>query len=132
MSTLWTPEPEFNKEELFASMRAQGLHIDDGLLQEFQEQGLMLHPRRRGRGRARGNPGVWTRHQRDLLQSLCHARERQGMHSIALRCNLPVWVWLYWGDHYGIPLEQVRRVMKTWAIRQESFRSRNHGGPPGK
>ena len=37
MSSLWTPEPEFNKEELFASIRAQGLHIDESLLQEFQE-----------------------------------------------------------------------------------------------
>ena len=121
MSIVWTPEPEFNKEELFASIRARGLHIDDSLLQEFQEQGLMLHPRRRGKGPSGGNPGVWTRHQRDLLQSLCHARERQGMHSIALRCNLPVWVWLYWGDNYGVTLEQVKQVMKTWAIRQEKL-----------
>jgi hypothetical protein len=27
MSKLWTPEPEFDKEELFASIEAEGLHI---------------------------------------------------------------------------------------------------------
>ncbi len=118
MSTLWTPEPEFRKEELFASIRAQGLHINDSLLQEFQEYGWMLPPRRRSRGRGRGIQSVWTRHQRDLLQSLCHARERKGVHSVAQLCNLPVWVWLYWGDGYGVTLEQVKRVMHTWATRQ--------------
>jgi hypothetical protein len=119
MSKLWTPEPEFDKEELFAFIEEAGLHINDSLLQEFQEQGLMLPRRRRFRGRDGSDPGVWTQQQRDLLRSLCHARERQGMHSIALRCNLPVWVWLYWGDKYGVTLKQVKRVMKTWAIRQE-------------
>jgi hypothetical protein len=119
MSKLWTPEPEFDKEDLFAFIEEAGLHINDSLLQESQEQGLMLPRRRRFRGRDGSDPGVWTQQQRDLLRSLCHARERQGMHSIALRCNLPVWVWLYWGDNYGVTLKQVKRVMKTWAIRQE-------------
>jgi len=119
MSKLWTPEPEFDKEELFASIEAEGLHINDSLLQEFQEQGLMLPRRRRSKGRDGSDPGVWTQQQRDLLRSLCHARERQGMHSVALRCNLTVWVWLYWGDTYGVTLEQVKQVMKSWAVRQE-------------
>lgn len=118
MSKLWTPEPEFTKEELFASIEAEGLHINDSLLQEFQEQGLMLPCRRKSKGRDGSDPGVWTQQQRDLLRSLCHARERQGMHSVALRCNLPVWVWLYWGDSYGVTLEQVKQVMKSWAARQ--------------
>jgi len=121
MIKLWKPEPEFDKEELFASIRAQGLYIDNSLLQEFQEQGLMLPPRRQSKGRFGSNPGVWTRHQRDLLRSLCHARERQGMYSVAQRCNLPVWVWLYWGDSYGVTLEQVEKVMKTWATRQKDL-----------
>ncbi len=81
MSKLWTPEPEFDKKELFASIEAEGLHINDSLLQELQEQGLMLLRRRRSKGRDGSDPGVWTQQQRDLLRSLCHARERQGMHS---------------------------------------------------
>ena len=122
MVELWKPEQQmFTKEEVFAYIRSFGLHINDSLLQEFQEQGVMTNPRRRSRGRAKGNPGVWTRQQRDLLKSLCHARERQGMRSVAQRCNLPVWVWLYWGDGYGVTLDLVRRAMRTWALRQQSI-----------
>ena len=117
---LWKPEQqEFKKEEVFAYIRSFGLHINDSLLQEFQEQGVMTAPRRRGRGRAKGNPGVWTLQQRNLLYSLCHARERQGLRSVAQRCNLPVWVWLYWGDEYGVTLDLVRRAMRTWASHQQ-------------
>ncbi len=122
MVDLWKPKQKlFRKEELFAYIRGSGLQINDSLLQEFQEQGLMLPPRRRSRGRAKGNPGVWTLQQRNLLYSLCHARERQGLHSVAQRCTLPVWVWLYWGDEYGVTLNQVRRVMRTWALHQQNI-----------
>lgn len=108
----------FEKKELFASIRGCGLKIDDSLLQEFQEQRLMIPPRRQGKGRGKGNPGLWSLHQRNLLCSLCHMQQKRGVRQVAQRCNLPVWVWLYWGDEYGITLNQVKQVMKTWAERQ--------------
>lgn len=130
MMELWKPEQqEFKKEELFAYIRSFGLQISDSLLQEFQEQGVMTTPRRRSRGRAKGNPGVWTLQQRNLLYSLCHARERQGLRSVAQRCNLPAWVWLYWGDGYGVTLDLVRRAMRTWASHQQNIsRKESHKG----
>jgi hypothetical protein len=112
-------EQFFEKKELFAYIRGRGLKIDDSLLQEFQEQGLMIAPRRRGRGRGRGNPGLWSLQQCNLLCSLCHLQQKRGVRHIAQRCNLPVWVWLYWGDEYGITRDQVKHVMKTWAERQQ-------------
>jgi len=105
----------FNKKELYAYIRSYGFAIDDSLLEEFQKQGLMLPPQRRGKGRAKGVPGLWTRQQADLLRSLCMMREKHKIHHVAQRCNLPVWVWLYWGDEWGVTLDQVKRVMKTWA-----------------
>jgi len=105
---------------LFASIRAYGLQIDDSLLQEFQEQGVMLPAQRRGRGRGKGNRGLWTPRQRDLLRTLCLMRERHNIRSVAQRCNLIVWIWLYWGDEWGITIEQVQHVMKTWAKYQQS------------
>lgn len=113
-------QPLLEKKELFTSIRSYGLQIDDSLLQEFQEQGVMLPAQRRGRGRGKGNRGLWTLRQRDLLRTLCLMRERHNIRSIAQRCNLIVWIWLYWGDEWGITLEQVQHVMKTWATYQQS------------
>jgi len=104
----------FNKKELYAYIRSYGFTIDDSLLDEFQKQGVMLPPQRCGKGRA-GVPGLWTRQQADLLRSLCMMREKHKIHQVAQRCNLPVWVWLYWGEEWGVTLDQVKRVMKTWA-----------------
>ncbi len=105
----------FDKKELYAYVRSYGFAIDDSLLEEFQKQGLMLPPQRRGKGRAKGVPGLWSRQQADLLRSLCMMREKHKIHQVAQRCNLPVWVWLYWGDEWGVTLDQVKQVMKTWA-----------------
>ena len=105
----------FDKKELYAFVRSFGFTIVDSLLEEFQKQGLMLPPQRRGKGRAKGVPGLWTRQQADLLRSLCMMREKHKIHQVAQRCNLPVWVWLYWGDEWGVTLDQMKRVMKTWA-----------------
>jgi hypothetical protein len=99
-----TTEQLLEKRELFASIRGCGLKIDDSLLHEFQEQGMMLPPRRRGKGRGKGNPGLWTLQQRNLLYSLCRLQQR-GIRHIGQRCNLPVWIWLYWGDEYGVGLQ---------------------------
>ncbi len=113
----------FDKKELYAYVRSFGFTIDDSLLEEFQKQGLMLPPQRLGKGRAKGVSGFWTRQQADLLRSLCMMREKHKIHQVALRCNLPVWVWLYWGDEWGVTLDQVKRVMKTWA-KYQRFPSR--------
>ena len=118
-----TDKQSFDKKELYAYIRSFGFTIDDSLLEEFQKQGLMLPPQRRGKGRAKGVPGVWTHQQADLLRTLCMMREKHKIRQVARRCNLPVWVWLYWGDEWGLTLHQVKRVMKTWA-KYQRFPSR--------
>ncbi len=112
----------FTKKEMFHYIHSQGLRVDDSFLEALQKQGLMLPPSdRKGKGRGKGNPGLWSGHQVELLKSLCHLRDQRKLHSVAARCNLPVWVWLYWGEDYGITLEQVRHVMITWAKRVQSL-----------
>lgn len=113
-----TDKQFFDKKELYAYVRSFRYTIDDSLLEELQKQGLMLPPQRRGKGRAKGVPGLWTRQQADLLRNLCMMRDKHKIHQVAPRCNLPVWVWLYWGDEWGVTLDQVKRVMKTWAKHQ--------------
>src|SRR5205823_4957249 len=36
--------------------------------------------------------------------------------TIADLCNLPVYLWLFWGDEFA-PLRQVRRAMNSWLTR---------------
>jgi hypothetical protein len=121
-----TDKQFFDKKELYAYVRSFGYTIDDSLLEEFQKQGVMPPPQRRSKGRARGVAGLWTRQQADLLRTLCMMRDKHKIYQVAPRCNLPVWVWLYWGDEWGVTLEQVKRVMKTWAkSRQYSSRARS-------
>ena len=80
----------------------------------------MLPPQRRGKGRGKGVPGLWSRQQADLLRTLCMFRDKHKIHKVAVRCNIPVWVWLYWGDEWSVTLDQVKRVMKKWASYQRS------------
>lgn len=114
-----TDKQFFDKKELYAYIRSFGFTVDDSLLEEFQKQGLMIPPQRRGKGRAKGVPGLWTRQQADLLRTLCMMRDKHKIHQVAPRCNIPIWVWLYWGDEWGVTLDQVKRVMKTWAKYQQ-------------
>lgn len=115
-----TDKEFFEKKELFAYVRSHKFGIDDSLLEEFQKQGLMPPPQRHGKGRAKGTSGVWTHQQADLLCTLCMMRQKHKIHQVAKRCNLPVWVWLYFGDEWGVALDQVKQVMKRWAEYQRS------------
>ncbi|HEU5382411.1 MAG TPA: hypothetical protein VFV38_43925, partial [Ktedonobacteraceae bacterium] len=124
MRATGAPPNWLDKRTLFQHVRAAGLKIDDITLDEFQKQGLMRPPLRASRGRY-GNPGYWSPQQADLLRSLCLACQRKGAKSVAARCILPVWVWLYWGDEHGITLEQVQHIMFTWAQRMQHGLSRD-------
>lgn len=124
----------FTKKQMFHALHSQGLRVDESFLEDLQKLGLMRPPsHRKGKGRGMGRvSGLWSGQQVELLKSLCQLRDRQKLHSVAARCNLPVWVWLYWGDDYGITLEQVQQVMTTWAkrvqflSREEAHRGAHH------
>ncbi len=124
MRSAGVPPGWLDRNALFQHIRAAGLKIDDSTLDEFQKQGLMLPPLRASRGRY-GNPGYWSPQQAELLRSLCLSSQRKGAKSVATRCILPVWVWVYWGDEHGITLEQVQHIMHTWTQRMQRGLSRD-------
>jgi hypothetical protein len=66
----------------------------------------------KGRGKGRGALFLWSPNQLELLLLLL-AKSRE-VSRVRVLLNLPVGVWLYWGDEY-IPLRQVRRAMENWA-----------------
>jgi len=87
------------------------------LLHDWTGLGLLDHPARPGRGRRVGGWGVsWPETQRSLWLLLL--QKRKGVKRIETLCNVPVSIWLIWGDSY-VPVGQVRRAMETWAGRWE-------------
>ncbi|SRR6266567_1220745 len=114
----------FETQEVLAYAQAQGLKVNQHLVDYWRKQGLLGHPQVRGKGRAKGVVGLWTRQQRALLLGLLTQRQRYRVHQINL-CKLPVWGWIYWRDITGISLDQVKLAMKTWAKYHEHFSLEN-------
>lgn len=81
------------------------------LIDDWEQVGLIDRPRRVSRGRGGMAPATWSENQKELLVQLVAHRQRTP--HIPPLCNLPVWLWLWWGDDY-VPLRQVRRAVKTW------------------
>lgn len=103
-----------NKQDLVAAAKAQGhRRVSARMVDDWVAQGLLDRPERQPLGYGRGSaPAVWPETQRELFLSLLEKRD-EGM-PIAALCNLPVWVWFWWGDTH-VPLRQVQRAMQTWA-----------------
>jgi hypothetical protein len=78
-----------------------------GLIDKAARHGL-------GSGGGRGSrKGTWSRFQRDLF-----LREVEQHHETARKiptlCNLPVFVWSWWGDEW-VPVRQAMRAMTTYS-----------------
>lgn len=103
-----------NKQDLVAAAKEEGhRRVSARMVDDWVAQGLLDHPERQPLGYGRGSaPAVWPENQRDLFLSLLEKRD-EGV-PIPVLCNLPVWIWLWWGDAH-VPLRQVRRAMQTWA-----------------
>lgn len=100
----------YETKELLAYVRSCGFKVNEDLLRDFQKQGLMSYPtEKRRRGQA-----LWTEQQGNLLRTLCMMKEKHKWKP-SQSCNLPVWIWLYWGDEYGVTFDQVKRSMGIWA-----------------
>lgn len=113
-------EAQYTKAELLAEAHAAGFSVSDRLITDWVSLGLLDKATRRGRGRGRGLTATWPAQQRELL--LAVLSKRQETPHIAPLCNIPVFVWLWWGDAY-IPTRQVRRALNTWIGKNERGRS---------
>jgi hypothetical protein len=103
------------KADLLEDARTAGYEVTSRLITDWVERGLVDQPTRRSKGRGRGSAAaLYTANQRNLFLVLLH--QRTGITNIASLCNLPVWLWLGWGDEY-VPLRQVRRALATWTAK---------------
>lgn len=85
------------------------------LITDWATIGLIAHPERvaRSKGEGRGALYVWSEEQKDLFLSLLYHRPRAN--DVTRLLNLPVSVWLYWGEQAGVGIDQVRLALRTWA-----------------
>jgi hypothetical protein len=99
-------------EDLVADAKSLGRPVKARLITDWVSLGLLDNPKRQPRGRGRGSDkALWPPEQRDLFRSLV---ERRGdVKRITVLANLPVFVWLEWGDDF-VPLRQVRRALASW------------------
>jgi len=108
--------------EYSAGDLVQGAHdrdfqqVKQRLVVDWVQRGLLDKPRKTGRGAGGGRgskKGVWPEAQAELFFTLLDQHQRAATR-IPTLCNIPVFVWLWWGDDY-VPVRQVRRALGSYA-----------------
>lgn len=98
---------------------AKGRHPTERLLTDWQAAGLIDRPLKKGLGRGKGIVALWPESQLRLWLLLLEKRRETTQ--VPNLCNIPVGLWLYFGDAYA-SMAQVRKCMTTWAERYGSSR----------
>lgn len=107
----------YTKENMVAQAARAGYKVSTRLIDDWVQAGLLGNAEDRdwpGRTHGSGSTARWTQHQRDLFLSLLQQRRKGNIRENGPLCNIPVWLWVYWGDLGGVSLKQVRRAMRTW------------------
>jgi len=99
-------------DDLLRDAQSAGHHATRRLISDWVSVGLLDHPKRRGRGRGAGAAkALYSGQQRRLFRTLL-ARRSEVRH-IRTLAQIPVFIWMYWGEEY-VPLRQARRALMTW------------------
>ena len=101
----------YTKDEMLEAARAAGFSPSGRLLTDWVSLGLLDQATRRGLGRAKGSRATWPQQQLNLFLALLE--KRPTVSQITPLCNLPVFLWLWFGDEH-VPTLQARRALMTW------------------
>jgi hypothetical protein len=105
----------YTAEGLVREAANNGFNASERLILDWTSLGLLDQPNRHGLGRGKGSTAVWPENQRHLFLTLL--AQRKQVNRVSLLCNVPVWLWLWWGDDH-VPLRQVRKALATWGKSQ--------------
>jgi hypothetical protein len=103
----------YTKSEMLRIAAAENLRATGALFDRWVTLGMLDSAKAEGRGYGRGVLRTWPEGQVQLWQTLLRQRER-GVVRPRVLANVPVGLWLYWGEDY-VPLRQVRRALETFA-----------------
>jgi hypothetical protein len=106
----------YTKAELVTVATDAGFSASGRLIADWVTLGLLDRATKRGLGQGKGTASTWPDQQLKLFLALLNQRET--VKRIATLCNIPVGVWLWWGDSY-VPTRQARRALETWAHARE-------------
>ncbi len=101
------------KKGLIGRAKAQGFDPSPHLVDDWVERGLLASPEREGRGRGKGVGSLWTEEQAQLFLLLLQKRDELDGRSLGPLYNIPVALWLLWGDRYA-SVSQVHRALGAW------------------
>ena len=106
-------EGAYTKEEMLQAAAAEGLQANSALFDRWVALGLLDAARAEGRGYGRGVLRTWPEGQLQLWRTILSQRQR-GVARPRTLANVPVSLWLFWGEDY-VPLRQVCRALETYA-----------------
>jgi hypothetical protein len=107
----WTREPG-TIDDLIADAKVRNFPAGKRLIYDWVEIGLLDHPERRPLGQGGSEKALWPWTQRNLFRVL--VEKRPDVKSVATLCNIPVGMWLWFGEDY-VPVHQVQLALRTWA-----------------
>lgn len=111
-------EDEWTAADLVEEARSRGFtKVSRRLVVDWTEVGLLDSPIRRPLPKGGSEPAVWSNHQAELFFALLD--KRRTANRVATLCNIPVFVWLGWGETF-VPIRQVRRAMRTYSERYKT------------
>src|SRR5262245_40363698 len=97
---------------MLQAARDAGFSPTGRLMTDWVSLGLLDQAHRRGLGRGKGTAATWPEEQLRLFLVLLQQRET--VKRMISLCNIPVGIWLWWGDRF-VPLGQARRALRTWS-----------------
>ncbi len=106
-------EPVLRTADLIEAAKSRGFTVSDRVLDDWVKAGLLHKPVRKGQGRGKGKVGLWSHNQLELFLLILDRKRAGKVKWIATLCNIPVFMWLTFGDAYA-SLEQVRKALGTW------------------
>jgi hypothetical protein len=106
-------EGAYTKAEMLRASEERGLPANTALFDRWVALGLLDSAESRSRGRG---GGVWRTRAEGQLQLwlLLLSQRQRGARSPRVLANVPVGLWLLWGEDYA-PVRQVRRALETFA-----------------
>lgn len=109
----------YTRAEMFEVLKERGLTPpNQRTFSDWIERGIIDRAvSRPGAGQGKGSKGGrWPGTQVELLATMVAKRQEAGefRSAIGALANIPVFLWLGWGEEYA-PIRQVRRAVGTWA-----------------